>query len=111
MVIEQDVLANDEDEADRLFQDSGINHEKINTELTEEMKQAQYQKYFDLVNMYSQIVPKDQQYGITFWGFNDRDTWIRRFFKMTDWPCIYDDDLEPKPAFFGFLDALKVNAN
>jgi hypothetical protein len=35
-VIEQDVLANDEDEADRLFQDSGINHEKINTELTEE---------------------------------------------------------------------------
>ena len=36
LVIEQDVLANDEDEADRLFQDSGINHEKINTELTEE---------------------------------------------------------------------------
>ena len=80
-------------------------------ELTEEMKKAQYQKYYDLVNMYSQIVPKDQQYGITFWGFNDRDTWIRRFFKMTDWPCIYDDDLEPKPAFFGFLDALKINAN
>jgi|TARA_A100001391_G_scaffold204509_1_gene200440 hypothetical protein len=36
LVIEQDVLANNEDEADRLFQDSGINHEKINTELTEE---------------------------------------------------------------------------
>tara|TARA_E500000318_G_C3444537_1_gene166394 strand:- start:6 stop:416 length:411 start_codon:yes stop_codon:yes gene_type:complete len=36
LVIEQDVLAVDEDEADRLFQDSGINHEKINTELTEE---------------------------------------------------------------------------
>ena len=36
LVIEQDVLANDEDEADRLFQDSGINHDKINTELTEE---------------------------------------------------------------------------
>ena len=36
LVIEQDVIANDEDEADRLFQDSGINHDKINTELTEE---------------------------------------------------------------------------
>ena len=36
LVIEQDVLANDEDEADRLFQDNGINHDKINTELTEE---------------------------------------------------------------------------
>ena len=36
LVIEQDVLANDEDEADRLFQDSGINHDKINNELAEE---------------------------------------------------------------------------
>ena len=44
--------------------------------LTEEMKLAQAQKYADLVNMYQDIVPKDQQYGITFWGFNDRDTWI-----------------------------------
>ena len=75
--------------------------------LTEEMKFAQAQKYADLVNMYIDIVPKDQQYGITFWGFNDRDTWIRRFFKMNDWPTIYDDNLLPKPAFFGFLNALK----
>ena len=74
--------------------------------LTEEMKLAQAQKYADLVNMYQDIVPEEQQYGITFWGFNDRDTWIRRFFKMNDWPTIYDDDLLPKPAFYGFLNAL-----
>lgn len=74
--------------------------------LTEEMKLAQAQKYADLVNMYQDIVPEEQQYGITFWGFNDRDTWIRRFFKMNDWPTIYDDNLLPKPAFYGFLNAL-----
>jgi endo-1,4-beta-xylanase len=56
--------------------------------------------------MYQDIVPKEQQYGITFWGFNDRDTWINRFFKMKDWPCIYNENLQPKPAFYGFLNAL-----
>jgi len=76
-------------------------------QLTAEMKQAQRQKYKELVQMYRDIVPPAQQYGITFWGFNDRDTWIRRFFKMNDWPCLYDDDLLPKPAFYGFLEALE----
>lgn len=75
--------------------------------VTDEMLQAQRVKYRQLVEMYRNIVPKEQQYGITFWGFNDRDTWIRRFFKMQDWPCIYDDDLKPKPAFYGFLEGLR----
>lgn len=74
--------------------------------ITPKMLTAQAKKYADLVRMYQNIVPKEQQYGITFWGFNDRDTWINRFFKMKDWPCIYDDELQPKPAFYGFLNAL-----
>lgn len=74
--------------------------------ITKEMQNAQAKKYADLVKMYQDIVPKEQQYGITFWGFNDRDTWINRFFKMKDWPCIYDENLQPKPAFYGFLNAL-----
>ena len=74
--------------------------------LTESMRLKQAQKYADLVHMYQDIVPKSQQYGITFWGFNDRDTWINRFFKLRDWPCIYDEQLNPKPAFYGFLNAL-----
>ena len=75
-------------------------------ELNEEMKLAQAKKYKDLVLMYRSIVPKEQQYGITFWGFNDRDTWIRRFFNMNDWPCLFDDNLNPKPAFYGFSQGL-----
>jgi endo-1,4-beta-xylanase len=76
-------------------------------ELTDEMKKAQAEKYKSLVKMYRSIVPKDQQYGITFWDFTDRDTWINGFFNMKDWPTIYDENLKPKPAYFGVLEGLK----
>lgn len=75
--------------------------------LTTEMLNEQLIKYEELVNIYKKTVPKSQQYGITLWGFNDRDTWINRFFKIKDWPCIYDEKLNPKPAFYGFLNGLK----
>jgi endo-1,4-beta-xylanase len=71
------------------------------------MLNEQLIKYEELVNIYKKTVPKSQQYGITLWGFNDRDTWINRFFKIKDWPCIYDEKLNPKPAFYGFLNGLK----
>ena len=80
---------------------------QIYKELTEEMKKAQAEKYKNLVLMYRKIVPKAQQFGITFWNFNDRDTWINGFFNLTDWPTIFDDKLSPKPAYFGFKEALE----
>jgi len=80
---------------------------QIYEELTDEMQQEQAEKYKNLVIMYRSIVPKKQQYGITFWGFNDRDTWINGFFDLNDWPCILDKNLEPKPAYFGFIEGLK----
>lgn len=74
--------------------------------LTEDMKQAQAEKYKSLIQMYKTIVPKAQQYGITFWDFTDRDTWIKGFFNMKDWPTIFDDNLEPKPAYYGVRSGL-----
>lgn len=76
------------------------------TVLTPEMRAAQREKYKNLVRMYREIVPKKQQYGITFWGFNDRDTWIKKFFAMIDWPTLYDEDLQAKPALLGVLEGL-----
>lgn len=76
-------------------------------ELTEEMGITQAEKYKSIVHLYASIVPQDQQFGITFWDFNDRDTWIRPFFKMMDWPTIFDDNLDPKPAYHGFADGLR----
>ncbi|MBJ7880681.1 endo-1,4-beta-xylanase [Gelidibacter salicanalis] len=76
--------------------------------ITDEMKKAQGEKYKKLVLMYREIVPKKQQYGITFWDFTDRDTWIRGFFNIQDWPSLYDDNLQPKPAYFGFKEGLEA---
>ncbi|MBO0590006.1 endo-1,4-beta-xylanase [Cellulophaga sp. E16_2] len=75
-------------------------------ELTDEMKNKQAEKYKNLIKMYRSIVPEKQQYGITFWDFTDRDSWISGFFKMKDWPTIYDENLEPKPAYFSVLEGL-----
>jgi endo-1,4-beta-xylanase len=80
--------------------------EQIYSELTEEMKQQQAEKYKNLVLMYRTIVPKEQQFGITFWGFSDKYTWINGFFNLKVWPSIYDKDLKPKPAFYGFAEGL-----
>lgn len=78
------------------------------TELTEEMKMQQAKKYKNLVLMYRKIVPTSQQYGITFWDFNDRDTWIKPFFNINDWPTIFDENLDPKPAYHGFAEGLQT---
>ncbi|PWJ41910.1 endo-1,4-beta-xylanase [Sediminitomix flava] len=76
------------------------------TELTEELKQLQAEKYQRIVKIYRKVVPAAQQFGITFWDFTDRDTWIRPFFNLTDWPTVFDEELEPKPAYYSFAEGL-----
>lgn len=89
-------------------QNGGI---QIYNKLTDEMRKAQAEKYKNLVLMYRKIVPKSQQFGITFWNFTDRDTWINPFFNLKDWPTIYDNSLKPKPAYFGFKEGLEQEIN
>jgi len=79
---------------------------QIVSELTDKMRLDQAEKYKNLVKMYRTIIPKEQQYGITFWGCSDRDTWINGFFNLKDWPTIYNENLEPKPAYSSFIEGL-----
>ncbi len=40
--------------------------------------------------------------AITFWGFTDAHTWL-----TGDQPLLFDGQYQPKPAFYGVLDALR----
>ncbi|WP_227607818.1 endo-1,4-beta-xylanase [Hymenobacter translucens] len=63
-----------------------------------ELLQRQADKLAFLVRTYQEL-PRDQQYGITFWGISDQNTWIRRYFQRDDYPLLFDDNYQPKPAY------------
>lgn len=52
-----------------------------------------------IVFNYNQI-PKQYQYGITFWGISDKNSWIRSFYNREDYPLLYDDNYMPKPCYY-----------
>ena len=73
---------------------------------TDDLQMALADRYFELALAYRQCVPDSLRYGITLWGFSDRYTWIRSYFKSLDWPCIYDDMLRKKQAYSSFREGL-----
>lgn len=79
---------------------------QVHDELTDEMLQAQADKYQWLAEAYIRNVPPKQRYGMTVWGFSDKHSWIPGFFRIKDWPCLYDENMEPKPAYYGFMKGL-----
>lgn len=76
-------------------------------QLTDELKQQQKVKYKNLVLAYRANVPEAQQYGITTWNVGDSDSWLRSFIQPNEWPLLFDDGYNPKPAYYGFLEGLK----
>ena len=76
--------------------------------VTPEMLDEQAVRYESLARIYREEVPAPQRYGITFWDFTDRDTWIKGFFDMGDWPTLFDEELEKKPAYAGFRRGLEA---
>ncbi len=66
-------------------------------------KQADY--LGKIVLNYKQI-PTKYQYGITFWGVSDRDSWIPSYYNREDYPLLYDQNYVPKPAYCKLLETL-----
>lgn len=58
-----------------------------------------------IVKLYDEL-PKEYQYGITFWGVSDANSWIRNFYKRIDYPLLFDENYQPKPAYCYLKQAL-----
>ena len=66
-------------------------------------KEAQMQK-FDLVFNAYRAIPKQQQYGITFWNVGDRDSWLRGYFKRPkEYPLLFDDNYQRKAIYTSLI--------
>jgi len=72
------------------------------------LAQLQAKRYAEIINAYKSAVPENLRYGITFWDYTDKYSWIPRFYKTFDWPCIYDSLLKRKPAYDAVLDAISI---
>ena len=71
----------------------------------EELFNEQANVLGSLILDYNQI-PKQFQYGITFWGISDRNSWIRGFFNREDYPLLFDDNYLPKPCYCKLIKTL-----
>jgi endo-1,4-beta-xylanase len=72
---------------------------------TAELLNQQRQLVHDIVMAFRQL-PAAQQYGITVWGVSDGDSWLRGFRHHPEWPLLYDDTYQSKPAYEGFREGL-----
>lgn len=85
--------------------DISLNVYGKHTYATEEMLMNQKRKLKGIVNGYKRL-DKKYQFGISFWNVSDADTWIRDYFNRDDWPCMWDDNYQPKPMYCGIKEAL-----
>ncbi|WKK75172.2 endo-1,4-beta-xylanase [Marivirga salinae] len=79
---------------------NSISKEKF--ELTDEMLQRQAQRYRFIFNNYQRI-EKQYQHGITIWGVSDGESWIPNYFGREDYPLLFDEFFNPKPAYCGLI--------
>lgn len=71
----------------------------------EELFNEQANVLGSLILDYNQI-PKQFQYGITFWGISDKNSWIRSFYNRDDYPLLYDDNYMLKPCYCKLIKTL-----
>jgi endo-1,4-beta-xylanase len=73
--------------------------------LTPEFASYQADMYHFVVSSYLRHIPEAQRAGIAVWGVSDQNSW--RYNNGTDFPLLYDNNFAKKPAYAGFLQALK----
>lgn len=84
--------------------DVSMNYEEKYTIFTNDLAQSQKVRFEEVISL---SVKSPNLVGITFWGVSDADSWIPSFFNRLDWPLIFDENYQPKPAAEGCLNALQ----
>jgi len=74
-------------------------------EFTDAVAVQQQERYEAIVAAYMDMVPEAQRGGISVWGIADSDNWLRRH-NALEWPLLFDDNFESKPALQGIADGL-----
>lgn len=83
--------------------DLSLNKGHLYRNFTAYLANLQKQKYYEITTAYLQA---KRLTGITFWGTDDGHSWIPWFTDQPDWPLLFDNRYQPKPAAQGFIQAL-----
>ena len=73
-----------------------------NLVFTASLAELQKQKYLFITKTFNAIT-KAQQYGLTTWNVTDADSWIPTTYNRNDWPLLFDNNYQRKPAYYGVL--------
>lgn len=76
------------------------------TTLTAARSEAQKARVKAIVGAFNDL-PEANRFAITLWGLLDPDSWLIEFWGNPEWPLLFDSQFRPKPAYFGFLEALE----
>lgn len=85
--------------------DISVNQQGLDIEPNAQLFLEQAQYLEKIIQEYKKV-PKQLQHGITVWGVSDKHTWIRTFFNREDYPLLFDDNYQKKPAYFKLKELL-----
>lgn len=63
-------------------------------------------RYKEIIQAYLDIVPPARRGGVVVWGIADLDSWFYTNQNLPDWPLMFNDSLQKKPAYQGVAEAL-----
>lgn len=77
------------------------------TTIPQDLLVQQGYRYKDLFNLFKE--KKNEISTVMLWGMADDNTWLKQFpITRNDAPLLFDDQLQPKPAFWGAADPSKL---
>ncbi len=86
--------------------DIRVNPDGDLAQLTQERAEDQQLRLKTLTEMYLEI-PEAQQFGFTFWGLRDNESWLIDFWGNPEWPLLFTEEYGYKFAHKGFIEAFE----